>query len=209
MTEAVRPPRVLAMAGSLRKDSYNKKLIRVGAEMLRRAGAEVDLLELNDVPMPLYDGDLEYEAGLPEGAIAFKRRLAQADGLMIASPEYNFSIPGTFKNAIDWASRGDEDVFTGKVAALMAASPGGVGGMRMLPHLRQVLTALDVWLIPSQVTVAKAAEAFLPDGSLASAHTAKQVRDLAEVLVKELDLRLRSKLQVTFYPDTGNRPATP
>ncbi len=192
MDEAGRKPRVLALAGSLRRESFNKKLIRCGAEALRAAGAEVDLLELEEVAMPLYDGDLESEKGLPPGAVAFKRRLALADGFMFASPEYNFSIPGTFKNAIDWASRGEEDVFSGKVAALMAASPGGAGGMRMIPHLRQVLTALDVWLVPSQVTVAKAAEAFNPDGSLASAHTAKQVKELAERLVAEPRL-LRSK----------------
>ncbi|MNX16972.1 FMN-dependent NADPH-azoreductase [compost metagenome] len=203
MTEAVRVPRVLAMAGSLRKDSYNKKLIKVGAEALRRAGAEVDLLELNDVAMPPYDGDLEDASGLPPGAAAFKRRLAWADGFLISSPEYNYSIPGTFKNAIDWASRGEEDVFKGKIAALMAASPGGAGGMRMLPHLRQVLTALDVWLVPSQVTVAKADDAFQPDGSLASAHTAKQIQALADSLVKELEMRLRASLHVTLFPEAA------
>jgi len=203
MHDSVRAPRVLAMAGSLRHGSFNKKLITVGAEALRRAGAEVDLLELNDVAMPLYDGDLEDASGLPPGAAAFKRRLAWADGFLIASPEYNYSIPGTFKNAIDWASRGEEDVFKGKVAALMAASPGGAGGMRMLPHLRQVLTALDVWLIPSQVTVAKAADAFQPDGSLASVQTAKQVQALADALLKELEMRLRASLNVTLFPNAA------
>lgn len=209
MDTSVRAPRVLAMAGSLRRESYNKRLIRVAADALRRAGAEVDLLELNEVAMPPYDGDLEDASGLPEGAVEFKRRLAWADGFMIASPEYNHSIPGTFKNAIDWASRGDEDVFSGKVAALMAASPGGVGGMRMLPHLRQVLTALDVLLLPSQVTLAKAADGFQADGSLVSEFFRKQVHELAEALVRELDLRLRATLQVTFYPDETNRPSAP
>ena len=209
MEASARAPRVLAMAGSLRGGSYNKLLIRVGAAALRKAGAEVDLLELNEVAMPPYDGDLEDSSGLPEGAVAFKRRLAWADGFMFSSPEYNHSIPGTFKNAIDWATRGEEDVFKGKVAALMAASPGGAGGMRMLPHLRQVLTAVDVWLLPSQVTVAKAAEAFHPDGSLVSEFYGKQVQDLAEALVRELELRLRATLQVTFYPDDANRPAAP
>lgn len=209
MDDSVRAPRVLAMAGSLRRGSFNKQLIRVGAEALRQAGAEVDLLELNDVAMPPYDGDMEDASGLPPGAAAFKRRLAWADGFLFSSPEYNHSIPGTFKNAIDWASRGDEDVFSGKVAALMAASPGGAGGMRMMPHLRQVLTALDVWLLPTQVTLAKASEAFQADGSLSSSRNAQQVQALAEALVKELQLRLRFSLQVTLYPDSGNRPATP
>lgn len=209
MDESNRAPRVLALAGSLRKDSYNKKLIRVGAEALRRAGAEVDLLELNDVAMPVYDGDLEAATGLPPGAVEFKRRLARADGFMFSSPEYNYSIPGTFKNAIDWASRGEEDVFSGKVGALMAASPGGAGGMRMMPHLRQVLIALDVWLLNAQVTLAKAADAFKEDGTLASERDAKQVEALAEALVKEITLRRRGALQVTMFPQSGKASVVP
>jgi chromate reductase len=209
MEESNRTPRVLALAGSLRKDSYNKKLIRVGAEALRRAGAEVDLLELNDVAMPLYDGDLEAASGLPPGAVEFKKRLAMADGFMFSSPEYNYSIPGTFKNAIDWASRGEEDVFSGKVGALMAASPGNAGGMRMIPHLRQVLTALEALLLPGQVTLAKAAEAFKEDGTLVSERNAKQVEALAEALIKELTLRRRGSLQVTMYPESGSPSAIP
>ena len=176
------PLRVLAVAGSLRSGSFNRKLVAVGAEALRRLGVAVDLLDLREVAMPCYDGDLEEQTGLPEGAKAFKQRLAQAQGLLISTPEYNNSLPGTFKNAIDWASRGDEDVFTGKVAALMAASPGGVGGMRALPHLRQVLTALDVWLVPAQVTVSRAHEAFAADGSLVADFYRKQVDGLAEAL---------------------------
>ena len=81
--------------------------------------------------------------------------------------------------------------------------------MRMVPHLRQVLTALDVWLLPSQVTVAKASEAFQPDGSLVSEHYRKQVKNLAEALVRELEIRLRATLQVTFYPDEADRPTAP
>lgn len=215
MTVPVKAPRVLAMAGSLRKDSFNKKLIRVAAEALRDAGADVDLVELEAFEIPLYDGDLEENHGLPEGALAFKRRLATADGFMFASPEYNFSIPGTFKNALDWASRGEEDVFSGKVAALLAASPGGAGGLRMMPHLRQVFQALNVWVLPSQVTLAKADQAFKTDGSLVSDRHAEEVRKLAQALVDELKLRSRASLQVAFYPEAEsetapeNRPATP
>lgn len=198
---AIRKPRVLAFAGSLRRESYNKKLIRTAAEAVRRQGAEVDLLELNEVVMPLYDGDLEEAQGLPPGVVAFKRRLAWADGFLIASPEYNHSIPGPLKNAIDWASRGEEDVFDGKLGALLAASPGGFGGVRMIPHLRQVLTGLGVWLVPNQVTVSKAHEAFGPDGTLSSDWVAKQVEDLAQVFVSNLKLHLQGTLQVSFLPD--------
>lgn len=180
MAEAIR---ILAVAGSQRAGSLNKKLVRLGAEALTRLGASVDLLDLREVVMPCYDGDDEAASGLPPGAVAFKARLARAQGVLIASPEYNNSIPGTFKNAIDWASRGDDDVFTGKVAALMSASPGGVGGMRALPHLRQVLTALGVWLIPGQVTVAKAHEAFDDAGRFKADFLQKQVDSLAATLL--------------------------
>lgn len=185
------PPRILVLAGSLRKDSYNKRLARVAAGFLREAGAEVDLMELNEVPMPLYDGDLEEAEGLPPGAVEFKRRLAAADGFVFVSPEYNSSVPGTFKNAIDWASRGEEDVFDGKIAALMAASPGRFGGARMMPHLRQIMTTLGVWLVPEHVTLAQAAQQFRDDGSLSSEFFAKQVRELCGALLKAVERHTR------------------
>ncbi|MBC7541844.1 MAG: NAD(P)H-dependent oxidoreductase [Candidatus Sericytochromatia bacterium] len=175
--------RILVMAGSLRVDSLNKKLARVGAEALTRLGATVDLLDFRDVAMPPYDGDDETASGLPPGAIAFKARLAVAQAFLFVSPEYNNSIPGTFKNAIDWASRGDDHVFDGKIAALMAASPGGAGGMRSLLHLRPVLTSLGVWLVPDQVTVSKAHEAFDEAGQFKVPFYQKQVDGLAVSLL--------------------------
>ncbi|MBO9539590.1 NAD(P)H-dependent oxidoreductase [bacterium] len=177
--------RILVLAGSLREGAYSKKLAKCAAEALKQLGAEVDLLDLREVPMPLYDGDLEDAEGLPAGAIAFKERIAAAEGLLIVSPEYNQSIPGTFKNALDWASRGEDDVFEGKVAGLMASSPGGAGGMRMMPHLRQVMTALGVWLLPEQVTLSKAHEAFDESGALKSAYIATQVEKLCSALASE------------------------
>src|SRR6185295_2879266 len=98
-------PKILAFAGSMRKDSFNKKLIRVAAEGARSAGAEVTLIDLKDFPLPVYDGDLEAAEGLPAGAKKLKELFLQNQGLLIASPEYNSSIPGTLKNAIDWVSR--------------------------------------------------------------------------------------------------------
>ena len=175
-------PKILVLAGSTRAGSLNRRLARAGAEALVAAGCEVDHLELADVAMPLYDGDLEAASGLPAGAVAFRARLAAADGFMIVSPEYNGSIPGHLKNALDWASRGDEDVFEGKVVALMAASPGRLGGNRMLPHLRHVMTVLGCWVVPEQVAVAQAADAFDPDGRLTSGFHQKQVAGLAEAL---------------------------
>lgn len=181
------PARILVVAGSLRKESYNKRLARVAVGFLKECGAEVDLLELNEVPMPLYDGDLEDAEGLPPGAVEFRRRLAAAQGVLFVSPEYNSSIPGTFKNAIDWASRGEEDVFDGKIAALMAASTGRFGGARMMPHLRQVMSTLGLWLVPEHVTLAQAAQQFRDDGSLSSEFFAKQVRQVCDALCRAVE----------------------
>lgn len=180
------PVRVLILAGSLRAGSLSKKLARHASNVLLQLGAQVDWLDLKDVPMPPYDGDIESSEGLPAGAVEFKRRLAAAEGMWITSPEYNHSIPGTFKNAIDWATRGTDDVFSGKVAALSAISPGLAGGMRMLPHLRQVLTALGVWLLPGQVTVSKADTAFDEQGKLIVSSFDKQVETLSRTLIDEI-----------------------
>jgi len=186
MAEALR---ILAVAGSLRAESYNRKLLRIGVKILQEAGAEVDVLDLREVPLPLMDEDLEDREGLPPGAVEIKRRLGQAQGFLISSPEYNSSIPGIFKNAIDWATRGEGSVFEGKVGALMAASPGRWGGLRMMPHLRQVLTVLGVWLTPSQINLVKAGDAFKEDGSLVSTFYAGQVQDLVTELLTELRRR--------------------
>lgn len=184
---------VVAIAGSMRAGSYNKQLLKAAVQVLDRPGVTVDVVDLKGLALPLYDGDLEEAEGLPAGALELQRRMEAADGLLIASPEYNQSIPGTFKNAIDWASRGDAVAFEGKVGALMAASPGGVGGMRMLPHLRQVLTSLDVWLLPGQLTVSKAHEAFKPDGSLAAPYVEKQLTELMNTFVEEMRSRVSRK----------------
>ena len=111
---------IVAFAGSTRKDSYNKVLVRLAAEMAEEAGARVTLLDLADFPAPLYDGDLESDSGLPEKAAEFKKLLDQADAFLIASPEYNSSISAVLKNSIDWASRPgavEGSVFDGKTCS--------------------------------------------------------------------------------------------
>lgn len=180
-------PKVLAFAGSLRTDSFNKKLIRLGAEGARSAGADVTLIDLRDFPMPVYDGDLE-AAGMPEAVVKLKTLFAENQGLLISSPEYNGSIPGPLKNAIDWVSRqvpGERPLvsYTDKVAALLSASPGAAGGMRALVHLRASLTHINVLVIPQQVSVSKAHEAFNPDGSFKDAKQQASVHNVAKKLV--------------------------
>lgn len=195
--------RILAMAGCLRKESLNKKLLAVAVADLRAKGAEVDVLDLHDIDMPLYDQDIEDTAGLPPGALAFKRRIGLANGLLFASPEYNASIPGPFKNALDWASRGTDDPLRGKIAALMSASPGLFGGIRMNPHLRQVMRALGVYVIHEQVTLGHATEAFDEAGALRSTHVINQVDTLARCLIDEIRLRHLGieRLRLTIFPE--------
>ena len=166
-----RAPRILAFGGSLRRGSFNKLLVRVAAEGARAAGAEVTLLDLRELPMPVYDADIETEHGIPENGKRLKALMKEHDAFLISTPEYNSSIPGGLKNAIDWASRpepGERELacFEGKVAGLLAASPGALGGLRSLLTLRAILANIRVLVIPQQLALPKAHEAFAPDGTL-------------------------------------------
>ena len=164
-------PKVLAFAGSLRKDSYNRKAVAVAAEGARKAGAEVTVIDLRDVPMPIYDGDFEAEHGLPEGARAFKQLLTEHHGVLIATPEYNSQFPALLKNALDWASRreGDEPplvAFSGKIAGVMSASPGALAGLRGQSLLRAQLAYLGMVVVPDRVGIGSARDAFDGQGRL-------------------------------------------
>ena len=165
------PPTILAFAGSTRTESYNKRLIRIAVAGAQAAGAEVTLIDLRDFPLPLYDGDLEVRDGLPANAQKLKDLFLSHRGLLISAPEYNSSITAVLKNTIDWVSRpvpGEPPLagFDGKAAALMSASPGALGGLRGLVHLRSILQNIKVIVLPDQVAVTKAGDAFNPDGSL-------------------------------------------
>ena len=158
-------PKILAFSGSIRRDSCNRKLIRVAVEATRAAGGDVTLIDLADYPLPLYDGDLEDRDGLPDNALRLKALFKEHDALLIASPEYNSSMPPLLKNTIDWVSRewqGESGLvpYQNKVAAILSASPGALGGMRMLPHLRQILNTLGVLVLPGQFALPHADHAF-------------------------------------------------
>ena len=164
-------PRILAFASSTRRESFNKKLVAIAAQGAREAGAEVTLIDVKDFPLPLFDQDLEAEQGMQKNGTRLKKLFIDHDGLLIASPEYNSSFPAVLKNAIDWVSRpapGEPSLvaFRGKVATLMSASPGALGGLRGLVHVRSILGNLGVIVLPDQIALAKAHEAFQPDGSL-------------------------------------------
>jgi len=186
-------PTVLAFAGSSREASFNRKLVRVAAAGAEEAGAEVKVIELADYAMPLFSQDLEEKEGMPAPARDFKQLLIEYDGFLIASPEYNGAFSPLLKNALDWASRAESEseppyaAYKGKVAALMAASPGGLGGMRGLVHLRMLLGNLQVLVLPGQQTLRQAFKAFDDQGDLADERKRQAVRGLGAELVRVLD----------------------
>jgi NAD(P)H-dependent FMN reductase len=184
-------PKILAFAGSTREGSYNKKLARLAAEAARRAGAEVTLIDLRGHPLPLFDGDLEERDGLPENAKKLKALFHAHDGLLLSCPEYNSSITAVLKNTIDWVSRsapGERSLacFTGKVAALLSASPGALGGIRGLMIVRLCLGNIGVTVLPDQLAVPSADEAFDEAGALKDAKKRAGVEKVAGALVSTL-----------------------
>lgn len=151
-------PKILAFAGSLRKHSLNRRVLRAAVVGAKKAGAEVTFVDLRDYPMPIYNQDDQEAFGFDENALKFQRLIYEHAGLLIASPEHNGSFPAALKNVIEWASRRNDSyekgrVFPGKVAAMMAASPNTFGGVRSLVHLRGVLTSVGVYVLPTEIAV--------------------------------------------------------
>ncbi len=184
-------PKILAFAGSTRTDSFNKKLIKIAVDGAREAGADVTLIDLRDFQMPIYDGDLEQQEGLPPNARKIKDLMLTHQGFLISAPEYNSSISGVLKNIIDWASRPVEGeiylaCFKDKVAGIMSASPGGLGGLRGLVHLRSILENIGVLVIPDQIAIAKAHEAFNTDSTLKDKTQEAQVKKIGNNVAKIL-----------------------
>lgn len=165
--------KILAFAGSTRSESFNKKLIHIAAEGARKTGAELTLIDLRDFPLPLYDGDLESESGIPEHGQKLKALLKEHHGFLISSPEYNSSFSGVLKNVIDWTSRPEANesalaCYAKKVIGLVSASPGALGGLRGLAQLRQVLGNINAIVVPEQKSISAAHEAFDENGKLKS-----------------------------------------
>lgn len=185
-------PRILVFGGSLRADSYNQKLAAIAAAGAREAGADVTLISLRDYRLPLFDQDLEEAEGKSDAAKKLKELFLNADGFIIASPEYNSGITAALKNAIDWVSRADSSdeppllAFKGKSAAILSASPGGYGGARSLAQFRPLLENISVTVLPEQISVPKAYDAFDADGNLADPALQASVKALAASLVTKL-----------------------
>jgi chromate reductase len=181
--------RILAFAGSTRKASFNRQLVAVAAKSAEAAGAEVTLINLADFPLPIFDQDYEAEHGIPENATKLKQLFIDHNGLLIASPEYNSSVSAVLKNAIDWISRRAEGepmkaAFLGKTAAIMAASPGGLGGIHGLVHLRAILQNIGILVMPDQITLSEAHTAFGDDGALTQERKQASIDTLARELVE-------------------------
>ncbi|OVE80454.1 hypothetical protein BVY02_00135 [bacterium J17] len=189
--------KILAFSGSLRKESFNHKLVSVAAGMAQSAGAEVTVLPVDALQMPLFNQDLEAESGLPVAAKTFKKQLISHDAFLISSPEYNSSYTAVLKNAIDWASRteGDEKglvAFHGKVAGIISASPGKLGGLRGLFALRTLLGNIGVLVLPDLLAVSSAQSAFDESGQLKDSSEAERLQGLTGKLVE-----VSSKLAAT------------
>jgi NAD(P)H-dependent FMN reductase len=163
------PPRILAFGGSLRRASLNQQLVEVAAQGARDAGADVTTIHLADYPLPIFNADLEESEGSSSQCLALRRLLASHDGFLIASPEYNSSISSALKNVIDWCSRPQDGCpplhcFDGKVAGLLAASPGAHGGLRGLTTVRLILSNIKVIVLPNQIAVGRAHDALATPG---------------------------------------------
>lgn len=179
-------PHLIAFAGSLRADSYNKLLVNNAADLARANGAEVTVIDLKEYPLPIFDEDLEKELDSPE-LTQLRKLFSSANGLLIASPEYNGSFSSVLKNTLDWLSRPAQDqsyspAYGQFTVGLMATSPGGLGGIRGLSHIRELMSNLGSLVVPNQIAVGASYEAFDDKGKLANG----AMSDRLEALVKQV-----------------------
>jgi chromate reductase len=188
--ESTMQVKILALCGSARRDSLNQKLLDIAALGAVDAGAQVSLIRWPDFQLPIYDGDWEAEHGLPERAHALKVLLAEHHALLVATPEYNGGYPALLKNALDWASRPSEGdpaglgVFSGKVAAMISASPGILGGMRAQIALQISLNKLGVLVLPNSFALSLAHQAFDETGRLIDGNADQNVRGIGAALAR-------------------------
>jgi len=181
--------KILVIPGSLRSGSLNAKLAAVAAHALALEGAEVTRISLSDFPLPIYDGDLQAKSGVPKHAINLKRMMAAHHGVLIVTPEYNSSVPALLKNAIDWVSRVQDahetrgQVFRDRVFAIASASGNRLGGARALAALRLILSACHAQVIPNQLALSFAEEAYDDMDRLKHTADADALKALARQLI--------------------------
>jgi NAD(P)H-dependent FMN reductase len=182
--------KIIAFAGSARKESWNHKVLEVAVAGARGAGAEVTVVNLGDYPMPIYDADWHAENGLPASMLSLRRLMMPANGLLIASPEYNASITPLLKNTLDWLSQAVDGAsgnapFEGKVGGLMGASNGAFGTIRALPHVSCILSNLGVFMLPV-VAVPGVAKAFDEAGNMTNERTGNMLSGLGARLAQTI-----------------------
>lgn len=182
--------KILAACGSARRGSLNQKTLDLAARGATQAGAEVTAIRLADFELPLYDADIEAEHGVPGSVRVLQALVAEHDALLIATPEYNGGYSALLKNAIDWISRPREDgssgvaLLSGKVAALVSASPGQLGGLRSQAGLRVVLEKLGMLVVPEAFALSIAHEAFDADGNMKDANAAQLIEAVGGALFR-------------------------
>ncbi|WP_438486957.1 NADPH-dependent FMN reductase [Streptomyces sp. S186] len=204
------PLRVLVFGAALRAESSNARLASLAARMVADTGATVDLATMRDFDMPLYDGDVETAEGLPAGALALHRRMEESDALVISSPEYNASVPGVLKNAIDWVSRIRPQPFKTKQVLLMSASPSMVGGNRGLWSLRIPLEHLGTRVYPDMFSLARSYESFTEDGSLADSGLQQRLAETVTAFLRLVEADTRYVcLRRRWYEFLGDRTEAP
>jgi NAD(P)H-dependent FMN reductase len=184
-------PRILAFAGSARRESFNKTMIKIATAGAEAAGAKVTLIDLADYPLPLFNQDEEAAEGLPENAVKLKQLFLEHNGLLMACPEYNSSITPLWKNTIDWVSRqapgeGPLAAYKGKVATIMSASPGKLGGLRGLVTVRSILGNIGVVVLPEQIAIAEANNNFTAEGKDQDAKLHEAIEKLGRGLAEFL-----------------------
>ena len=185
-------PKILAFSGSAREGSLNTKLATAVTEKLREVGGEVNLISLTDYPLPIYDGDFEKEHGIPKQAEQLHELFRTHRGIFIACPEYNGGYTPLLKNAIDWISRisieGEPSVFKGRIFALGAATPGGLGGIRGLIGIRPVLeVALGAMVLPDQIILPKAGDVFANSDQGLPEQVSKRFTEVAKIFVSAIN----------------------
>ncbi|MGA0333089.1 MAG: NADPH-dependent FMN reductase [Kiritimatiellia bacterium] len=180
---------ILAFSGSARIHSLNGLLLAKAAEMAREMGALVEIIDLRALNLPIYDGDYEEANGLPDGARTLKAAMREADGFLIASPEYNSFPTPLLLNAIDWASRAESrdeaplTAFKGKGAGLISASPGPMGGLRSLSALRSKLMNIGVTVVPGMCAVGAATVDSLSDDHFADSNNGRRLESTLKALI--------------------------
>lgn len=184
--------KLLIIPGSLRKESYNKKLAKIAEYYAKEAGFTVTYLDLKDLPLPLLDQDDADTKPFPENVLKAQKLLVESNAFLFVTPEYNASVPGVLKNFIDWVSRSSSEkeprgyCFSKKVAAIMSASLSPYGGIRAVLHLREILSILGTLVLPHEKTIASAHEAFKDDESISKHHAGiKKICDSLYELTKK------------------------